>query len=403
MRSSKVLFFFILLASVSTSVFAQRPGGGGGGTGGSGGGRGTGGGTTIGNTPTTQPRNIPSLPPTTQMVFLTGKVVAEDGSPIGESVAIQTLCRGTTRTIGYTDKKGYFSFQLDPNSNVNMTGIGDVTDTGSPMRQQGNGYGQTRDYRDCQLQPLLAGFSSQPVELGARIGGDNRVELGSIKMRRMGEVQGYTISATSGDAPPKARKDYEKGLSLEKKQNWTEAQEKFQSAVDQYPKYAVAWVELGRMQFLLLHEDDAKKSLQQALAADSRFLPAYQQLAEIATKNQQWKELAEITDQMLRLNPVNFPQYWFLNAAANFYLQNLEAAQKSAVRGLDIDSEHHFPRLEYLLGLILAQNRDYRGALEHLRNYVQLAPKAPDLEMAQNQISKLEAQQAAATEAPEAK
>ena len=120
MRSSKVLFFFILLASVSTSVFAQRPGGGGGGTGGSGGGRGTGGGTTIGNTPTTQPRNIPSLPPTTQMVFLTGNVVAEDGSPIGESVAIQTLCRGTTRTIGYTDKKGYFSFQLDPNSNVNM-------------------------------------------------------------------------------------------------------------------------------------------------------------------------------------------------------------------------------------------------------------------------------------------
>jgi len=337
------------------------------------------------------------------MLFLTGKVVAEDGSAIEDSVAIQTLCRGTTRTIGYTDKKGYFSLQLDPNSNVNMTGIGDVTDTGSPMRQQGSGSGQTRDYRDCQLLPLLAGFSAIPVELGAHIGGDNRVDLGNIKMRRMGEVQGYTISATSAQAPSKARKDYEKGMSFEKKQNWTEAQEKFQSAVDQYPKYAVAWVELGRMQFLLLHEEDAKKSLNKALEADSRFLPAYQQLAEIATKNKQWKELVDITDQMLRLNPVNFPQYWFLNAAANFYLQNLEAAQKSATRGVDIDSEHHFPRLEYLLGLILAQNRDYRGALEHLRNYVHFAPKAPDIEMAQNQISKLEAQQAAAQDTTEAK
>jgi tetratricopeptide (TPR) repeat protein len=185
-------------------------------------------------------------------------------------------------------------------------------------------------------------------------------------------------------------------MALEKKQNWTEAQQKFQSAVDQYPKYAVAWVELGRMQFLLLHDEDAKKSQRKALEADSRFLPAFQQLAEIATKNQQWKELAEITEQMLRLNPVNFPQYWFLNAAANFYLQNFDVAQKSATRGLDIDQAHQFPRLEYLLGLILAQNHDYRGALDHLRNYVRLAPKASDLEMAQNQISKLEAQEAAA-------
>jgi tetratricopeptide (TPR) repeat protein len=336
------------------------------------------------------------------MIFLTGKVVGEDGTPIGESVAIQTLCHGVTRTVGYTDKKGYFSLQLDPNNNVNMTGIGDVTDTGSPLQRQ-NSYSQARDYRDCQLQPLLAGFTSQPTELGARIGGDNRVELGNIPMRRMGEVQGFTISATSAEAPSKARKDYEKGMSLEKKQNWSEAQEKFQSAVDQYPKYAVAWVELGRMQFLQLHDQDAKKSLQRALDADSRFLPAYQQLAEIATKNQQWKELAEVTDQMLRLNPVNFPQYWFLNAAANFYLQNFETAQKSAGRGLDIDQEHHFPRLEYLMGLILAQNHDYRGALDHLRNYVRLAPKASDVEMAQNQISKLEAQQAATGEAPAAK
>jgi len=388
--------FLCLLVSISTSVFAQRPGGGtGGGTGGGGGTRGPGSGTNIGNTPSTMPNSIPSLPTPSRMLFLSGKVVADDGTPIGESVAIQTLCRGITRTVGYTDKKGYFNIQLDPNSNVNMTGIGDVTDTGSPMQRQ-DSYSQPRDYRDCQLQPVLAGFSSQPTELGARIGGDNRVELGNIPMRRMGEVQGFTISATSAEAPSKARKDYEKGLSLEKKQNWVDAQAKFQSAVDLYPKYAVAWVELGRTQFLQLHDEDAKKSLQKALDADSRFLPAYQQLAEIATKNQQWKELADITDQMLRLNPVNFPQYWFLNAAANFYLQNLDVAQKSASRGLDIDQQHHFPRLEYLMGLILAQNHDYRGALEHLRNYVRLAPKASDLEMAQNQISKLEAQEAAA-------
>ena len=330
------------------------------------------------------------------MLFLSGRVVLDDGTTLTDSVAIQTTCRGTTHTVAYADRKGSFSVQLDSSPTSGLNGVGDMTDASTATPAQYGGTWRTRDWRDCQVRAALPGFTSQVVELSAHMSGDSRADIGNIALHRIDEVQGFTISATTAQAPPKARKDYEKGVSLEKKQNWTEAQEKFQSAVDLYSRYAVAWVELGRVQVLLLHNEDAKKSLQKALEADSHFLPAYQELAQIAAKEQRWKDLAEYTDQLLRLNPVNFPQYWLLNAAAYYYLHSPDAALKAALHGLQIDSQHRFPKLEYIAGLVLAEQHDNRGALEHLRNYVRLAPKAPDVEVAQSRISELEAQEAAA-------
>lgn len=401
MKSLSLALGFALLFC-SSSLLAQH--GSSGSSGGSGGSRGTGGGVSIGNTPsTTQPNvNLPPLPSTAPMLFMSGKVLIDDGTALTDQAAIQTSCSGTTRTVGYTDKKGAFSLQLDPNSSAGMTGIGDVTDTASPVPGQ-RGNWQSRDWRNCQVQVLLAGYVSQVVEMSPHMNGDSRVELGNISLHRIATVQGLTISATTAAAPSKARKEYEKGLGFEKKKDWSRAQEKFQAAVDAYPRYAVAWAELSRVQFLQSQSEDAKKSLRKAIEADSRFVPAYQGLAGIAAKEQNWKELAEVTDQSLRLNPVNFPQDWLMNAAAYYYLQNYDAAEKSARHGLDVDLQHRVPRLEYVLGLALAQKHDSHGAIEHLRNYVRLAPKAADVEVAQNQINELEAQEAAAQQAPEQK
>jgi tetratricopeptide (TPR) repeat protein len=222
---------------------------------------------------------------------------------------------------------------------------------------------------------------------------DSIVDIGSIVLHRMAQVQGFTVSATSAAAPRKARKDYERGLSLEKKSAWVPAQKRFQSAVDLYPKYAAAWVELGRMQMKQDHDSDAQQSFQRALAADSRFLPPYKQLISLAVKGENWPDLVESTGQLLSLDPVSFPQYWFLNSAANYYLRKFDLAEKSARRGLETDVAHSWPRLELALGLTLARKHDYHGAIEHLRNYLRLAPGDPPAEIAQNQIKQLEAQQ----------
>ena len=49
------------------------------------------------------------LPP----VFVSGRVMLEDGTAPTESVAIERVCAsGSPHTEGYTDGKGYFSIEL---------------------------------------------------------------------------------------------------------------------------------------------------------------------------------------------------------------------------------------------------------------------------------------------------
>jgi tetratricopeptide (TPR) repeat protein len=334
-------------------------------------------------------------------LYLSGKVVVDDGTELTTAAAIQTNCRGSAHTVGYTDSKGSFSVQLDPNATPATSGLGDVTDTNSTVRDQSDQNWRTHSWNDCQVRALLAGYTSQVVDLASRVAGENHADMGNIVLHRIGQTQGFTISATTAAAPPKARKDYEKGLALEKKSDWHGAEQKFQSAVGLYPKYAVAWVELARTQINQGREVEANQSLQKAVQADSQFVPAYEEMAEIAASRKQWKDLVEVTDQVVRLNPVGFPRYWFLNAAANYNLHNYDLAQKSAQRGLNTDPEHHFPQLEFLLGLTLALKHDYHGAVGHLRNYLQLAPNAQDANEARDRLTQVEALEVKAVPAPE--
>ena len=183
--------------------------------------------------------------------------------------------------------------------------------------------------------------------------------MGAIMLHRMEQVQGFTISVTSAGAPAKARKEYDKGRELEKKEKWDSALASFQKAVEVYPEYAIAWFEIGRVQVQKGELGAARQSFQQSSVADSKFIGPHHELAQLALQNQQWQEVVDATDAVLKLNPVNFPGDWLLNAVGNFNLQHLDSAEKSARRGLELDGQHHFPKLEHLMSAILAQKRDY--------------------------------------------
>jgi regulator of sirC expression with transglutaminase-like and TPR domain len=113
-------------------------------------------------------------------------------------------------------------------------------------------------------------------------------------------------------------------------------------------------------------------------------------LAEIAAHEEKWQEVVDATDQLLQLNPVNFPHDWWLNAVGYFNLKNYDAAAKSAARGLQSDTQHEIPRLEYLLGMALVQKHEFASGVEHMRNYVRLAPNALDVELVRKQADEIE-------------
>jgi len=158
-----------------------------------------------------------------------------------------------------------------------------------------------------------------------------------------------------------------------------------------YPKYAEAWFELGNMQNQQKDLASARNSYAQALAADSKFVSPYLALANMALNDKNWQDAADDSDRLLRLNPVDFPQAYLYNAVANYNLQKLDAAEKSAEEGLKRDPSHRFPQMNHLLGVVLAQKMDYSGSAQNLQDYLKYAPNAADADVVKKQLAEIQA------------
>jgi len=346
-------------------------------------------------------RTLPTLPTndntsiTSRTVLISGRVVIDDGTELTEPAAIQTICHGRQRTETHTDSHGNFSFGLGGSSDIGM----EVADAGTSSIGSISGNTARRDWKDCQLQAVLAGFSSEQIELEGRITTLENTDLGRLPLHRLQRVQGTSISVTSALAPQSARKALDQALDQEKHSKWDAAQKSLQKAVKIYPKYAQAWFELGRAQLRGNNADDARKSFEQSMQADPEYVNPYDALARLAFVSRDWRVLADITRKLLVLNPVNFVDAYFFSAVANYYLNDFDAAEKVAHQGVKVDEAHQVPRLRFLLGILLAQRRDYQTAAEYMQQYVAMETDPAAIEKARKELAKM-AQASAAVNQP---
>jgi len=310
-------------------------------------------------------------------LFLTGRVVVEEGMPLPQPAAVQSSCNGTLHTEGYTDSRGYFTFEMTGARN-SLGSQGSETPSLS-----GN-------LPACELQADLPGFISEKVDLAGASDSAGVIRTSTIVVHPATRAPGAMISATSAAAPGNAQKNFRKGCEQAQKGQWEAARESFEKAVHTYPKYAQAWLYLGQVRMQQGQFDAARQSFQESLAADPKSVEPYTALADLALREKHWQELADTTDHILQLDPVGRPQYWYLNSAANYELKKVDKAEKSALQGLRVDVRQAIPKMQYLLAAILTLKHDYRGAADHIRSYLRLAPHAPDAAVAQQQLQQLE-------------
>src|SRR5207247_9819665 len=79
-----------------------------------------------------------------------------------------------------------------------------------------------RDLFGCENRANLPGFISQSIVFGFRQSMDNP-NIGTILIRPLENVRGYTFSITTALASKDARKAYEEGIQDAKKQKWSDA------------------------------------------------------------------------------------------------------------------------------------------------------------------------------------
>src|SRR5262245_41991062 len=171
-----------------------------------------------------QPEMLP------QPIFVSGRVLMEDGTPPTDQVVIERVCNGQPKSEGYTDSKGYFGFELGRKNNGMIHDASE--DPGNDPLNRSSGFGSSlggpsganttrlggSDTRlmGCELRARLTGYRSQTVNLSMRRPLDNP-DVGVILLHRMGANEGGTVSAISAAAPKEAKKAYEKGLDGIKK------------------------------------------------------------------------------------------------------------------------------------------------------------------------------------------
>jgi len=366
------------------ACFAQEPGGQGGQQGQQGGGgQPSGGRPQPGPEPIGRDRQPSQFPDTApRPIFLSGSVRLADGTPPPDIVLIERVCNGVVRPEAYTDSKGRFSFQVGGQQGMvfadasvgNDPGFGSL---GSTNAGQQRGDINPRDLTGCEIRGNLGGFQSDSIVLTFRSALDDP-EIGIIRLRRLANVDGFTFSITSAAAPKNAQSAYEKGLANAKKQKWADAEKELLKAVQTYPKYAVAWYELGRVYQQQKKLDDAVHAENEALKIDAKFISPYGQLALLSAVQQKWDDVVAHTSGWLKLNPNGTSDIYFYSAIANYNLQHMDVAEDHARKAANLDPQHRIPRIDHLLGVILAQKADYKDAAEHLRTYLKFSPSAPD-------------------------
>ncbi len=355
-----------------------------------------------------------------QPIYLSGRVVTDDGSALPGPVVIERVCGAGPRPEAYTDSKGHFQFQLGQNryefadasygrasSTMDSGGIAGANSVGA-MSTTASGAGALSSspnssmsqfaLNGCDLRAALSGYRSDTIPLANRRYMDNP-DVGVIVLHRLANVEGLTTSGTTGQASKDARKSFDKGIEASKKGNIDEAQKSLLKAVEIFPRFATAWYELGKVYEVRDHWPEARKAYEQAIAADPKYASPYEGLYLLAMRDAKWQDVADLTEKLLRLNPYEFPNAYMASSLSNFQLKNYDVSEKMAREGLKIDTAGRMPRLQYLLGLTLAQKQDFKGAAAGLRTYLQMAPNAKDAETAKRQLADIE-KYAAATAAP---
>ena len=343
-----------MAALLTSSALAQSKGGTSapaGGTIGSGTATGTTGSRTTTNPTFPKPNNNPnnnpnsnSTPSIPRPIFLSGRVVTDDGSALPEAATIDRVCGASSHNEGYTDSSGNFSIQLfnevgvlqdasqasgygSMGSNSSGSGSGGNSGIGSNSNQ-GVGGMMDRRLSNCELKANLSGFRSQSIMLAALQPMNGPNDVGTIFLHRTAKgEEGATVSASSLAAPKDARKAFQKGMDLLRKQKVEDAFREYQKAVALYPAYATAWCELGKIEASHQQVDIARGSFNEAIKADPKYMEPYLELSRIALNAKDWPGLSELTGKAIALDSFDYPQAFLFNAVAHYNLHEFGPAE----------------------------------------------------------------------------
>jgi tetratricopeptide (TPR) repeat protein len=343
-------------------------------------------------------------------MFLRGRVSTGDGTLVPNDVIVERICSGAVRQQVYASLNGDFSMELGSRDNTLIDASGDGGSMrNSPLGKNINNNSilgiPKRDLANCELRASASGFRSNAKNLVDLDVTSGSVDVGVLVVDRVARIQGATLSATPYKAPKEAWKAYEKGLEAEKNKKFASAQKYFEKAVAIFPRYAIAWYELGGILEKEKQKEEAREAYTKAATIDFKFLPPFLSLASLAYEAGEWTDVLDLTARVEDLDPwnhnsstgyivdfdrVNYTQIYFYETVANYKLNKMAAAEKSGLKAEQyMDVGTRYPQLHLVMAQILARRNNYSSAISELETYLQLVPHANNMDRVRAELAKM--------------
>ena len=368
-------------------------------------------------TPPTQPGNDPGQQETQQQmpemqrpIYLTGKVIYDDGSPADTSALVEMVCNGRVRRQIYTFS-GVFTLEVT-NTNQRLTVMDASTssrdlfgginsepeealarmmeaggESSAGLRSTSPGY---TNLMGCELRATQPGFQSDIVPLAIVRPLDNP-DVGVIVLHRVGTITGTTTSVVSMAAPKKAKKSYRRAVKEVKKENpnHEKAAVELEKATELYPEYAAAWELLGQVRLARSDEPGARQAFELAAASDPKFIQPNLAMMELEVRRENWDEVSKWSSRVTELNPyILVAQYY--NGVANITLNRVEPAQQSFQKVRKNYKSDDYPYASYMLGYILANQGEFESAADELRHFLEIKADAAEAGQIKNHLAQWE-------------
>lgn len=208
----------------------------------------------------------------------------------------------------------------------------------------------------------------------------------------LNSVSPATVGVVDLQVPSKAQTEYQNGCAALQKKKIPDAEKHLRKAIEQYEKYAAAWVLLGQVLETQQRTEEARDACSRSLNASASYLAGYLCLTDISARQKKWDDALRFSARVLELDPTTNALAYAYNATANLNLHRVVEAEKSALKALEIDVQNSEPRIHFLLAQIYSAKGDRPNTAVQLREYLKFAKDPDDIAMVKNHLAKLDGQ-----------
>jgi tetratricopeptide (TPR) repeat protein len=193
---------------------------------------------------------------------------------------------------------------------------------------------------------------------------------------------GNSVSVRDLQIPPKALREFDKGLERLAKRDAEGSLPHFQAAIAEYPGYYEAYDRIGAADLQLWRVAEAERAFRKSIeVSGAGYAPPLLALGAILDDQKNFAEAAAVIRKGLELAPESINGYYYLGRAL-FGLNRLEEAESNAREALRRKLD--FPSVHLLLADIHGRRKDYDSLLTDLNEYLRLAPDGAASEWARN-------------------